>query len=80
MTELTKNVSNHHLKSIFSLYGPSFLGAHKEKRDYSRAFVTYSNRKDAMYALDHLMSRNKKSVIDGREIEVKFVHTRQSNP
>ncbi len=51
---LTKRITDAHLKQIFCLYGPSLATAKKDRDDYSRAYIVYTNKKDAFYALDHL--------------------------
>ena len=62
-----------HLKHIFSFYGPSLVSVRKDSREWSKALVDYTNRKDALYAVEHLAKdRNtgKETIIDGQSITV----------
>lgn len=76
---LTRRVSEYHLRQIFELYGPSLDSVTKD--DPYKATVTYTNRKDALYAMDHLMpTRNQgapQTVIDGRPIWLKMREVKQ---
>jgi RNA recognition motif. (a.k.a. RRM, RBD, or RNP domain) len=51
---LSKRVTDEHLRHIFGFYGPSLSTVKKDHRNYDEAAVAYSNRKDALYALEHL--------------------------
>ena len=51
---LTKRITDAHLIQIFCLYGPSLATAKKDRDDYSKDYIVYTNKKDAFYALDHL--------------------------
>ena len=59
------------MRHIFGFYGPSLVDAKIDSRDSSKAEVTFSNRKDALYAFEHLsQSENKgrQTLIDGQPI------------
>ena len=72
---LTRRVTGKHLKHIFSLYGPSLAAVKMDNRDWSKASVVYKNRKDALFAMEHLAKDQKtgrETLIDGRSITVNF--------
>lgn len=65
------------MEQIFSLYGRSLARVKKHPRDWSRALVTYREKRDALYAYDHLCrgsqadnnnSSTEVTIIDGNPI------------
>ena len=72
---LTKRIADGHLKQIFCLYGPSLASAKKDRDDHSRAYIIFTNKKDALYAMDHLAPQNRfkkhdETVIDGKRVSL----------
>jgi hypothetical protein len=70
---LTKRVKGEHLKHIFGFYGPSLASIKMDNRDWSKATVVYTNRKDALFAVEHLARDSKtgrETIIDGQPITV----------
>ena len=54
------------------MYGPSLISTKKDFKNDGRATIVYSNKNDALYAMDHLAPISKDSskvtIIDGRPI------------